>query len=271
MSSRPGDDSGFSRLDIARAVVLMAVLVVFVGMALENRPDGWTFPPPTPGVGDEEPIADEAGVFRLRPEDLAVAPEYTENRGAHPRTLEIYRRLRAYPGAPPRIPHGLTEEEFRRGSCNTCHGRGGWVARFGTFAPVTPHPEYGACLQCHVPRDELVGLALPGAGALLVCGQCHVDLDAPSRLFVESDWRSVEWPETDIQALEGSPHPIPHAITGRSNCLACHAGPAAIAALRVDHPERTNCRQCHVSIVSEDGALLGGGIGEAWYPATEGP
>lgn len=270
MNPRPGDDSGFSRLDIARAVALMVVFVVFVGMALESRRDGWTHPEPSPAAGEAEPIATEAGVFRLRTEDLAVAPEYIEDRGAHPRSLDIYRRLRAYPGAPPRIPHGLTQEEFRRGSCNACHRRGGWVARFGTFAPVTPHPEYGSCLQCHLPRAELVALPLPEADARLVCGQCHVDPDAPPRLFVESEWRPAAWPETDIQAMEGSPHAIPHAIRGRSNCLACHAGPAAIAALRVDHPERSNCRQCHVSVVGGEDGVHQGEIGDAWPPGREG-
>ncbi|MDX1646204.1 MAG: hypothetical protein R3304_03575 [Longimicrobiales bacterium] len=270
MNGRSAEDSGFSRLDIARAVALMVAFVLFVGVALESRGRASAHPEPSPSGDGGGPIETEAGVFRLQAKDLAVAPDYVEDRGAHPRSLAIYRRLRAYPGAPPRIPHGLTDEEFRQGSCSACHEKGGWVARFGTFAPVTPHPEYGACLQCHMPRDELVGLPLPEPGAPLVCGQCHVDPDAPPRLFSESDWIGAPWPQTDIQAMEGSPHAIPHAIRGRSNCLACHAGPAAIAALRVDHPEHSNCRQCHVSLADEDGWAAGEGIGEAWYPGGEG-
>lgn len=270
MTPRPGEDTGFSRLDIARAVTLMVVFVVFVGLALEQATDTWSYPEPVPVGEPLPPIATEAGVFQLEAADLAVAPDYTEDRGAHPRSLEIYRRLRAYPGAPPRIPHGLTEEEYRRGSCNTCHQRGGWVARFGTFAPVTPHPEYRSCLQCHMPRDELIGLPLPAPDAPLVCSQCHIDPDAEPRLFVASDWEAAAWPATDIQAMEGSPHAIPHTIDGRSSCLACHAGPAAIAALRVDHPERTNCRQCHVSLVPEADGLSTGGTGEGWTPSEEG-
>lgn len=243
---RPSAPSGFSRLDIARAVAVMVVLVLFLGVGLERRDDGIAYPEPVSVDSDTEPIASEAGVFRTRETELAVAPGFAGKPQAHARSPEIYRRLRAYPGAPPRISHGLTEEEFHETSCNACHRRGGWVARFGTYAPVTPHPGYTACLQCHVPLDELVGRARPASEDALVCDQCHIDPDAPLATFVEIDWRPAEWPETDRQAMEGSPHVIPHGVESRSNCLACHAGPATVVGLRTDHPERGNCRQCHV-------------------------
>ena len=249
----------------------MVVLVISVGVALERSAEP-SYPPPVPPGDPLPPISAEAGVFELGAEELAVAPDYVEDRGAHPRSLTLYRRNRAYPGAPPRVPHGLTAEEYREGSCNTCHRRGGWVARFGTFAPVTPHPEYRQCLQCHMARDELVGLTPPPPDAPLVCGQCHLDPDAEPLLFVGTDWRAAGWPATDIQAMEGSPHAIPHAVEGRSNCIACHAGPAAIASLRVDHPERINCRQCHVSIVGTEGSGLGlEAIGAGWTPGEGAP
>ena len=47
-------------------------------------------------------------------------------------------------------------------------------------------------------------------------------------------------------ALEESPPVIPHQLQMRENCLACHAGPGAPKEIRVSHPERINCRQCHV-------------------------
>ena len=47
-------------------------------------------------------------------------------------------------------------------------------------------------------------------------------------------------------ALDGSPPVIPHQLQLRENCLACHAGPSAPKEIRVTHPERVNCRQCHV-------------------------
>ena len=266
MKQRPsrGTDTGFSRLDIARAVAVMVVFVAFVGMILEYEPEDRSYPAPAATAGTQPPIEAEAGVFRLRTSDLAIAPDYVEDRGAHPRYMEFYQGLRAYPGAPPRIPHGLTQEEFRTGSCNTCHERGGWVSRFGSFAPVTPHPEYRSCLQCHMPRDEVVGLSLPEPDAPFVCNQCHVDPDADPILFVATDWIAADWPSTNIQAMEGSPHAIPHSVASRNNCLACHAGPAAIAEIRVEHPERSNCRQCHASLVSGDHAPIPEGIGDAW-------
>lgn len=230
----------------------MAALVVFVGAGLQRGREKWRYPPPSNAEASPEPIASEANVFRVSAAGLAVAPDFAGDRRAHVRSLGIYRRIRAYPGAPPRIPHGLTDEEYRRATCNVCHRRGGWVARFGTFAPVTPHPEYGSCLQCHVPLDELVGTPLPDSEDAVVCTQCHVDPDNPPGTFVATDWRAGAWPETDLQALPGSPNLIPHSVRSRSNCLACHGGPGAIAELRTDHPERVNCRQCHVPAVAED-------------------
>lgn len=252
MSRGSPDPSGFRRLDIVRGVAIMAVLAMVVGAGLEREPVGLEYPPPVADRGADEPIASEANVFRVSVDELGVAPDFQGNRQAHVRSLEIYRRLRAYPGAPPRVPHGLSDDEFRSTSCNVCHRRGGWVARFATYAPVTPHPEYGSCLQCHVPLDELVGRPLPESEDALVCAQCHVDPDAPLATFVATDWRAADWPETDLQAMPGSPHRIPHGVQARNNCRACHTGPGAVVELRTDHPERASCRQCHVPAVSED-------------------
>lgn len=53
---------------------------------------------------------------------------------------------RAYPGAPPLIPH---EVEPRKGLCLTCHETG--VAG----APIVPHPTRDpVCVQCHVGQDR---------------------------------------------------------------------------------------------------------------------
>ena len=100
-------------------------------------------------------------MFRTSTAVLAVTPTPGPRRSAHPRTLATYRSLRSYPGAPPRVPHGLTPNEFRTGGCTTCHERGGFSQRFGAYVPVTPHPEMGQCLQCHVPDAPRVGIALP--------------------------------------------------------------------------------------------------------------
>ncbi|RYD35640.1 MAG: hypothetical protein EOP86_07970 [Verrucomicrobiaceae bacterium] len=48
---------------------------------------------------------------------------------------------RAWPGAPPVIPHGT----LMRSDCMSCHGP------HGLFALRTPHPDRQSCTQCHVP------------------------------------------------------------------------------------------------------------------------
>lgn len=237
---------------IGSAVVAMVALVLFVGALLTGKEEPPAHPPALVFDASARPLASEAGTFRLSPGAL-VARSSTEARPpAHARTLTMYRRLRAYPGAPPRIPHGLTDEEFFGGTCNNCHERGGFVARFGTYAPVTPHPEYGACLQCHAPRDALVGIPAAGAPGRDSCGQCHIDPGAPAPTFVALDWRTMEWPETERRAMEGSPHWIPHDLQLRTNCVACHAGPGAEREIRTDHPDRAACRQCHVPVTTSE-------------------
>ncbi len=230
---------------IGFAIALMVVGIVWVGSGL--LPAAGRVAPATevtlspPG----RPIPAEAGVFRTRPGDLAADPGVDRREEAHPRTLAMHRRLRAFPGAPPRIPHGLTEDEFRGGRCNACHERGGYVERFAAYAPVTPHPELGQCLQCHVADFDLVGLPLPDGSRDAVCYQCHV-LDARAPLFAALDWPEPAWPETRRAALPGGPPSIPHRLQLRENCLACHMGASAVEEIRTTHPERANCLQCHV-------------------------
>jgi nitrate reductase (cytochrome), electron transfer subunit len=191
------------------------------------------------------PIAAEADVFRMGPGYLATGTDARPRDEAHPRTLAMYRRLRAYPGAPPRIPHALSVDEFAGGRCNACHERGGFVERFAAYAPVTPHPEMAQCLQCHVPDDRLVGLPFPTGGRDAVCLQCHLP-DAEAPRFVDLDWPAPRWPEIGWSTLPGAPPSIPHDAQLRGNCQACHVGSAAVDEIRTSHPERANCRQCHV-------------------------
>jgi nitrate reductase (cytochrome), electron transfer subunit len=233
-------------LGIGAAIAIMVAAILVLAPGLVPVRDA---PPESPGgplVAPGAAIRAEADVFRLRPGDLAAAPDAERRPEAHPRTMSMYRSLRAFPGAPPRIPHGLTEEEFRGGRCNVCHERGGYVGRFAAYAPVTPHPELSECLQCHVADDALVGLDFPDKSAPgQVCFQCHV-LDAAPRRFAAIDWPTPAWPELHAPALPGGPPPIPHASQLRENCLACHMGAGAIEEIRTTHPERANCRQCHV-------------------------
>ena len=105
--------------------------------------------------------------------------------------------------------------------CNVIKN-GGFVEKFNAYAPVSPHPDMVNCRQCHVPQQVQT----------LLKGTNFYKQDAP-KVGVNN-------------ALVGSPPIIPHQIQMRENCLACHAGPSAPKEIRVTHPERINCRQCHV-------------------------
>jgi nitrate reductase (cytochrome), electron transfer subunit len=191
-------------------------------------------------------IAAEALVFRTRAEDVAANAGRVRRVDAHPRTLATFRSLRAYPGAPPRVPHGLTATELGRSICNTCHERGGYSARFGAYVPLTPHPELDGCLQCHAIDATLVDTPVPDGRADAVCRQCH----RPARqteLGPGIAWQPAAWPAVRSASEAGAPPEIPHDLQQRGNCLACHMGPGAVAEIRTTHPERTDCRQCHVA------------------------
>ncbi|MBD0832217.1 multiheme c-type cytochrome [Aestuariibaculum sediminum] len=141
----------------------------------------------------------------------------------HQRTLETFYNNRAFHGAPPSIPHPVASERgMGENICLKCHQNGGFVDKFNAYAPVTPHPEMVNCRQCHVAQ-------------------------VTESLFEETNFHKIKAPEVGVNnALDGSPPVIPHQIQMHENCLACHAGPAAPKEIRVTHPERVNCRQCHV-------------------------
>ena len=244
---------------VASAVVAVAALTVAVRRAAAHRAvaaaaaDGT----PTPLLSPpDEPIAAEAGVFRTSAAVLAIAPTPGPRRSAHPRTLATYRNLRAYPGAPPRVPHGLTPSEFRTGGCKTCHERGGWSQRFEAYVPVTPHPEMGACLQCHVGNARLMAIPLPNVDPSTRCRQCHTAPGGGAR-WVDStlNWKTMAWPEVTRIGRDSAPPPIPHALEMRTNCLACHSAPSAVEEIRTSHPERANCRQCHLAADADTSAF----------------
>jgi cytochrome c-type protein NapB len=201
---------------IGLAVLLLAALVYVVGSSLRADQRGAVLLPvraePTPAI----PF--EAGVFRRRDRALDYAAMPAAPTGG--RTLAGYYSRRAYPGAPPVIPHHVEEAQGGGKACLACHGDGGWAPRFGAYAPVVPHPELTSCRQCHVPRTE--------AGT-----------------FRASTWATLAPPAIDRAVMPGSPPPIPHALQMRESCLACHAGPGAVVEIRTSHPERLNCRQCH--------------------------
>ena len=146
--------------------------------------------------------------------------EYLKAR-SETRTIGEFYDRRAYAGAPPFIPHPILDSLEKEQNCLNCHQRGGFVAKWNRYTPVTPHPNFLNCRQCHVKiiTDEL---------------------------FVESNWIKLLPPQMGQAHLPGSPPPIPHTLQLRENCIACHAGPGAVSEIQVDHPHRSNCVQCHV-------------------------
>ena len=194
-----------------------------------------------------EPIRAESEVFRTTPAMLAIEPAAARERSAHPRRLTVLHYNRAYEGAPPRIPHGVSAEEFRTDQCRTCHQRGGYSRRFAAYVPLTPHAERGMCVQCHVGVDEVIGASAPGADPNTRCAICHPASGGPPRPDARVTWPTTVWPVPPAAVAGRDPPPIPHDLPFRENCLTCHAGPAAAVEIRTAHPERFDCRQCHLA------------------------
>lgn len=131
-------------------------------------------------------------------------------------TYPDYRRadLRMYEGAPPVMPHAL-----RNRACLDCHATG--MITEGKQAPVTPHPQLANCQQCHVPQENVA-------------------------LFRENQFKRTVTVASLPKANPSGPPLIPHRVFMRENCLVCHNDPARKEVVQTTHPERANCRQCHV-------------------------
>ncbi len=174
---------------------------------------------PVENIHEVNTIPSEEGVF-LR-EEYALEYEQQPIDPKHERDLEQYYHNRAFYGGPPTIPHPVDEMNMGSKACLKCHQNGGYVDQYKSYAPVTPHPDKINCRQCHVPQKV-------------------------NSLFVPSSWHKNQSTKIHNQALVGSPPIIPHPIQLRENCMACHAGPTAPKEIRTTHPQRVNCRQCHV-------------------------
>lgn len=196
------------------------------------------------GAGSDPMMVSEAAAFRTAPGSFAADTGAPRRPDAHPRTLASYRARRAYPGAPPRVPHGLTAGELATSRCNACHARGGYSPRFMSYTPVTPHPELAGCTQCHLVDDAVAGVPFPRdeAGG---CRQCHAPAMRTASVAL-AGWEPAPWPAVQGPSASGTPPAIPHDLALRGNCLACHMGPGAVAEVRTRHPERADCRACHL-------------------------
>jgi nitrate reductase (cytochrome), electron transfer subunit len=163
----------------------------------------------------------EKGVFKRFDNTLDYSKMPVDEN--HQRSLKTYYNNRAFYGAPPSIPHKVeSDRTMGDKTCLKCHQNGGFVEKFNAYTPITPHPEMVNCRQCHLPQQN-------------------------KSSFVINNFRKGSIPTVgNNSALLGSPPAIPHQLQFRENCLSCHAGPSAPKEIRVTHPERINCRQCHL-------------------------
>lgn len=235
-------------------VVALAVAALFVVDAMLERAVEGPMRIESPSSDEEAAaIAGQEGQYRgLQPSLRPVPPTTTAPDGsgaptwgtAGGRTLATVAERRAYPGAPPWIPHPVVAEMATGDVCLTCHRYGGWTPRFEAWAPPTPHPELVGCQQCHVART--------------------VESE-----FRSTTWQSAEPPAVGGAAFPGAPPPMPHDLRMREDCLACHAGPAAPPEIRTTHPERVGCLQCHVPTEPDAGA--GGWVRGTSFEPADGP
>lgn len=130
--------------------------------------------------------------------------------------------LRLFYTAPPVIPHEVDDEVGD--TCMMCHAD---VAELGDRVSVpTPHPQFTNCLQCHLTSHS------------------H---DGQEAAPIDSSWVGLEEPEDGVRITETAPPTIPHRLFLRDNCLSCHHPQHPRVEQRCDHPQRTNCRQCHIA------------------------
>lgn len=171
-------------------------------------------------------LESEAGMYRGLHNESPI-PQASDK--VSKRKGNRFYKTRAYTGAPPTIPHKVSEVISEGGfeNCLQCHLKGSYSVDMKAYAPIAPHPEYSNCRQCHVPQKT-------------------------KNLFKGTNWKKVSELKTGRRHLPGSPPVIPHSLQLRENCLSCHFGDGAVQEIKVTHPERTNCRQCHVETNSTE-------------------
>ncbi len=168
-----------------------------------------------------------------RPRDPAGWREAIEGRMAR----------RAFEGAPPRSPHPVDGVEAA--ACVVCHGEG--LRVFGKVAAPMPHEAYANCQQCHASERT----AVP-------------PMDLSLTVAEENGFEGLAPRLAGPRAFEGAPPQLPHPTWLRERCVSCHGTWAE--GLRVSHPWRQNCLQCHAPAAEADQRPLGGVPGEARTP-----
>ncbi|TQD36284.1 cytochrome c3 family protein [Haloflavibacter putidus] len=208
-------------------LIFIAFIIVWNYSYWEGTEDAYT---PLIEAPSDYHIPKERGVFDRF--ENADAMDYLKMPidEEHQRSLDEYYTNRAYLGAPPSIPHPVKNERSLGGNtCIQCHKKGGFVPKFDAYAPITPHPEMINCRQCHVAEKT-------------------------TSTFTSFAYSKPEPPkvgEGANNAFPGGPPMIPHQLQMRESCISCHAGPSAPKEIRTTHPNRVNCRQCHLPVTPQ--------------------
>ncbi len=132
--------------------------------------------------------------------------------------------LRAFYTAPPVIPHEVTDERDSS-SCLMCHEK--MMDLGDRVSTPTPHPQFSNCQQCHV---RAVAPTWMGAKK------------------VETAWEGLLEPQKGFRAHDKAPPTIPHRLFLRESCLTCHGAEQPNEERATSHPDRNNCRQCHMAV-----------------------
>jgi cytochrome c-type protein NapB len=150
---------------------------------------------------------------------------------------------RAYPGAPPVIPHPVDANQVA--ACYQCHGEGRVID--GLVAPRISHQRFTNCTQCHAQAAKQTA---PGDVPDLAIGNAFVAAASHGK---------------GKRAYPGAPPQIPHPTHMRESCIACH-GSLGQQGLQSSHPWRVNCTQCHVPSAELDQARFDPDSPPPWNP-----
>ncbi len=155
--------------------------------------------------------------------------------------LGLSTRSLAGPLAQPEIPHVIEGRE----ACLVCHETG--VAG----APKAPDDHAGRgndiCQLCHKPAPVEAAPEIELEPTVTPTSLLEPTATPPAELEPTATPSPQSKEPTATPAPAGPPH-IPHSLTGRDNCLACHGtGVGGAPMVPDDHTGRTSevCRSCH--------------------------
>ncbi len=227
---------------VAIAFALAAVIVFLLGIStgtpsnrgaprtLETEPAEGATLAATYGErmadGARGPDRRQRGAFDMLVEDRP--PPSTALATDDERAAEVARRarLRAYDGAPPRIPHPVAQRTLPE--CLACHADGMRVA--GHSAPEMPHASLTSCVQCHVVDGGSGPRGLAGLTGGPPADTSFVGRVAPLR---------------GERAWAGAPPTVPHPTRMREDCVTCHG--TLSTGIGSPHLDRQSCLQCHAT------------------------